>query len=144
MAISAGICISFKVGLLNGQFDFSSTTTQTFKIALFTSSANLSPSTTAYTASGESSGTGYTAGGKVLTISTNPTSLGTVAYLNFANVTWTATSITARGALIYKADGVTNPAVAVIEFGEDKTTSGGDFEVEFPLSTAQTAIVRSA
>lgn len=144
MAISAGICISFKVGLLNGQFDFSSTTTQTFKIALFTSSANLSPSTTAYTTSGESSGTGYTAGGQALTISTNPTSLGTVAYLNFANVTWTATSITARGALIYKADGVTNPAVAVIEFGEDKTTSGGDFEVEFPLSTAQTAIVRSA
>lgn len=143
MAISAGICTSFKVGLLNGQFDFSSTTTQVFKIALFTSSANLSPSTTVYSATGESSGTGYTAGGKVLTISTNPTSSGFVAYLNFANVTWTATSLTARGALIYKADGLTNPAIAVIEFGEDKTTSGGDFEVEFPLSGAQTAIVRS-
>jgi hypothetical protein len=144
MAISAGICTSFKVGLLNGQFNFSSTTTQVFKIALFTSSADLSPATTAYSATGESSGTGYTAGGQVLTISTNPTSSGTVAYLNFANVTWTATSITARGALIYKADGLTNPSVAVIEFGEDKTTSSGDFEVEFPLSGAQTAIVRSA
>jgi hypothetical protein len=144
MSISAGICTSFKVGLLNGQFNFSSTTTQVFKIALFTSSADLSPSTTAYSTTGESSGTGYTAGGEALTISTNPTSSGTVAYLNFANVTWTSTSITARGALIYKADGVTNPSIAVIEFGEDKTTNGGDFEVEFPLSTAQTAIVRSA
>ena len=144
MAISAGICTSFKVGLLNGQFNFSNTTTQVFKVALFTSSADLSPATTAYSATGESSGTGYTAGGQVLTISTNPTSSGTVAYLNFANVTWTATSITARGALIYKADGLTNPSVAVIEFGEDKTTSSGDFEVEFPLSGAQTAIVRSA
>ena len=142
--ISQAICNSFKQGLLEGKFDFSSTTSQTFKIALYTSAANLSADTTAYTTANESSGTGYTAGGKVLTISVHPTiSLG-VAYINFANVTWTATSLTARGALIYKADGVTNPAIATILFGEDKTTSGGDFQIEFPLSTAQTAIVRCA
>jgi hypothetical protein len=140
--ISQAICNSFKQGLLEGKFDFSSTTTQVYKVALYTSAANLSANTTAYTTANEASGTGYTAGGQVLTISVNPTLSGNVAYINFATVTWTATSITARGALIYKADGVTNPAVATILFGEDTTTSSGDFQIEFPLSTAQTAIVR--
>jgi hypothetical protein len=102
----------------------------------------LSADTTVYTTANEASGTGYTAGGQVLTISVNPTLSGNVAFINFATVTWTATSLTARGALIYKADGVTNPAVATILFGEDKTTSSGDFQIQFPLSTAQTAIVR--
>lgn len=142
--ISQAICNSFKQGLLEGNFDFSSTTTQVYKVALYTSAANLSADTTAYTTSNEASGTGYTAGGQALTISVNPTLSGNVAYINFATVTWTATSITARGALIYKADGVTNPAVATILFGEDKTTSSGDFQIQFPLSTAQTAIVRCA
>jgi hypothetical protein len=141
--ISQAICNSFKQGLLEGKFDFSSGTTQVFKIALYTSSANLSANTTAYTTSNEVVGSGYTAGGEVLTISVNPTLSNGVAYINFANVTWAVTSITARGALIYKADGVTNPAVATLLFGEDVTTSSGSFEVEFPLSTAQTAIVRS-
>jgi hypothetical protein len=141
--ISQAICNSFKRGLLEGSFNFSSTTTQVFKVALYTSSANLSADTTTYTTSNEASGTGYTAGGRVLTISVNPTLSGNVAYLNFADVTWPATSITARGALIYKADGVTNPAVATLLFGEDITTSSGDFQIQFPLSTAQTAIVRS-
>jgi len=141
--ITQAICNSFKRGLLEGQFDFSSTTTQVFRVALYTSAANLSASTTAYTTANEVVGSGYTAGGNILTISVPPTLDGATAYLNFANVTWPVTSITARGALIYKADGVTNPAVATLLFGEDVTTSGGNFEIEFPLSTAQTAIVRS-
>jgi hypothetical protein len=141
--ITQAICNSFKRGLLEGSFNFSSTTTQVFKVALYTSAANLSAATTAYTPVNESSGSGYTAGGRVLTIAVPPTLDGATAYLNFANVTWPVTSITARGALIYKADGLTNPAVATLLFGEDITTSGGNFEIEFPLSTAQTAIVRS-
>lgn len=142
--INSAICNSFKQGLLEGKFDFSSSTTQTFKIALYTSAANLGAQTTAYSTMNEVVGSGYTAGGLALTISVNPTVSGSVAYLNFANAVWPVTTLTARGALIYKADGITNPAIATLDFGQDTTTSGGSFEVEFPLSTAQTAIVRSA
>jgi hypothetical protein len=142
--ITPGMCTSFKVGLLNGQFNFGTGTTQVFKIALYTSSATLSTATTAYTTTGESSGTGYTAGGRALTVSIVPASSGTTAYLNFSNITWPVTSITARGALIYLANGTTNPAVAVLEFGEDKTTNGGDFVVQFPATDAATAIIRIA
>lgn len=142
--ITQGMCTSFKVGLLNGDFDFGAGTTQTFKIALYTSAATISPATTAYTTANEVVGSGYTAGGQVLSVSTVPTSTGTTAYLDFSDVTWPVTSITARGALIYKADGVTNPAIAVLEFGEDKTTNGGDFVVKFPATDAATAIIRIA
>jgi hypothetical protein len=141
--ITQAICNVFKQGLLEGKFDFSSTTTQVFKIALYTSAADLGAQTTAYSAVNEVVGSGYTASGETLTISVNPTLSGNVAFINFANATWAVTSITARGALIYKADGVTNPAIATLDFGQDTTTSSGSFEVEFPLSTAQTAIVRS-
>jgi hypothetical protein len=141
--INSAICNVFKQGLLEGKFDFSSTTTQVFKIALYTSAADLGAQTTAYSAVNEVVGSGYTASGETLTISVNPTLSGNVAFINFANATWAVTSITARGALIYKADGVTNPAIATLDFGQDTTTSSGSFEVEFPLSTAQTAIVRS-
>jgi hypothetical protein len=141
--INSAICNSFKKGLLEGVFNFSSTTTQVFKIALYTSSADLGSQTTVYSTSNEVVGSGYAAGGETLTISINPTLSNGVAFINFANATWAVTSITARGALIYKADGVTNPAIATLDFGQDTTTSSGSFEVEFPLSTAQTAIVRS-
>jgi len=141
--ISQAICNSFKQGLLEGKFDFSSTTSQVFKIALYTSASDISANTVAYTTLNEVVGSGYTAGGETLTISVNPTLSNGVAYMNFANVTWAVTSLTARGALIYKADGATNPAITTLLFGEDVTTSSGSFEVEFPLSTAQTAIVRS-
>lgn len=144
MAITQAMCTSFKVALLNGEMDFSSDTTQTFKIALYTSSATLDATTTAYSATNEVSGTGYTAGGEELTISTNPTSSGTTAYLDFSDVTWTSATITARGALIYKADGGTNPAVAVVDFGADKSSSAGDFTVIFPTADASNAIVRVA
>ena len=144
MAISQAMCTSFKIALLNGEMDFSSDTTQTFKIALYTSSATLDASTTAYSTTNEVTGTGYTAGGNTLTISANPTSSGTTAYLDFADTTWSTATITARGALIYKADGATNPAVAVLDFGADKSSSAGDFTVIFPAADASNAIVRIA
>jgi hypothetical protein len=142
--ITQTIVNSYKKGLLEGVFNFSSTTTQVFKIALYTSAADLNANTTVYSTSGESSGTGYTAGGKVLTISTYPTLSNSVAFVSFDTVTWAITSLTARGALIYKFDGVTNPAIAVLDFGEDKTTSSGNFVINFPLADFQNAIVRSA
>ena len=139
------LCTSFKVALLNGEMDFSSDTSQTFKIALYTNSASFDASTTAYTTTNEISGTGYTAGGNTLTIATNPTSDtgGTVAYLDFSDTTWTSATITARGALIYKSGG-TNPAIAILDFGADKSTISGTFKVEFPVSNATTAILRIA
>lgn len=140
--ITTTACTSFKVALLNGEMDFSSDTAQTFKIALYTSSASLTAATTVYSATNEVSDANYTAGGATLTIATNPTSSGTVAYLDFSDVSWSTVSFTARGALIYKADGVTNPAVAVIDFGEDKSPSGGDFTVQFPTADANNAVVR--
>ena len=92
----------------------------------------------------EVSGTGYTTGGKTLTISTHPTSGGTTAYLDFSDVTWTSASITAAGALIYKDDGATYPAIAVLSFGGDKTSSAGDFTIQFPTADASNAIIRIA
>lgn len=144
MAISQAMCTSFKQALLDGEMDFSSDTSQTFKIALYTSSATLGAATTAYSATNEVSGTGYTAGGNTLTIAANPTTSGTTAFLDFTDTTWTTATITARGALIYKADGVTNPAVAVLDFGSDKTSTAGNFTIQFPTADASNAIVRIA
>jgi len=137
------ICTSFKVALANGEMDFSSDTSQSFKIALYTSDATLDATTTMYSTTNEVSGTGYTAGGNTLTIATNPTSDtgGTVAYIDFSDTTWSSSSITARGALIYSSGG-TNPAVAVLDFGADKTTVNQPFKIVFPLSGATTAIIR--
>ena len=143
MAITQAMCTSFKVALLDGEMDFSSDTSQTFKIALYTSSATLSAATTAYATTNEVSGTNYTAGGNTLTISANPASSGTTAFLDFADTTWTDATITARGALIYKSGGG-NPAVAVLDFGADKTSTAGDFQVQFPTADATNAIVRIA
>ncbi len=144
MAISQAMCTSFKKDLLDGTFNFSSGTGQVFKIALYTDSATLGAATTAYTSSDEVTGTGYVALGKTLTISTNPTTSGTTAYLDFADVTWSSASITARGALIYMYNGGTNPAVAVLDFGADKTSSAGDFKIVMPTADASNAIIRLA
>jgi hypothetical protein len=144
MAITQAMCTSFKVGILDGDFDFSSGTAQVFKIALYTSSATLDAATTAYSVTNEVAGTGYSAGGNTLTISTNPTSSGTTAFLDFADTTWSAATITARGALIYLANGGTNPAVAVLDFGSDKTSTAGDFTIQFPTADASNAIIRIA
>lgn len=143
MAITQAVCTSFKVALLDGEMDFSSDTTDTFKIALYTSSATLGASTTAYTVTNEVSGTGYTAGGEDLVISANPSSSGTTAFLDFSDVTWSSSTITARGALIYKSGGG-NPAVAVLDFGADKSSTSGDFTIVFPTADASNAIIRIA
>jgi hypothetical protein len=143
MAITQAMATSFKVEILGGDFDFSSGTADTFKIALFTSAATLSAATTAYSTTNEVTGTGYTAGGNTLTISQVATSTGTTAFLDFADTTWSSATITARGALIYKSGG-TNPAVAVLDFGSDKTSTAGDFTIVFPAADASNAIIRIA
>ena len=144
MAITQAMATSFKVDILDGTFDFSSGTSQVFKIALYTSAATLGATTTAYSVTNEVSGTGYSAGGNTLTISANPASSGTTAFLDFADTTWTTATITARGALIYLPNGGTNPAVAVLDFGSDKTSTSGDFTIVFPAADASNAIIRIA
>ena len=144
MAISQAMATSFKVEILGGDFDFSSGTSQVFKIALYTNAATLGATTTAYSATNEVSGTGYVAAGNTLTISANPASTGTTAFLDFADTTWSTATITARGALIYLANGGTNPAVAVLDFGSDKTSTAGDFTIVFPAADSSNAIIRIA
>jgi hypothetical protein len=144
MAITQAMATSFKVGILDGEFDFGTGTSQVFKIALFTSAATLSAATTAYSTSDEVVGAGYTAGGNTLVVSQVPTSTGTTAFLDFSDTTWTTATITARGALIYLANGGTNPAVAVLDFGSDKTSTAGNFTIQFPAADATNAILRIA
>ena len=143
MAITQGMCDSFKVQLLNGQQNFSS---QTFKIALYTSAATISNSTATYTTSNEVTGSaGYTAGGNTLSVSVTPTSTGNVAYLSFANTSWTAATISANGALIYNSTGpVANAAVCALNFGSTITSTAGTFTVVFPTAAAGTAIIQIA
>jgi len=148
MAISQAMCTSFKVDLLNGIHAFGTTVARagtgadTFKVALFTSSATLGASTTAYSTSNEVSGTGYSAGGNTLS-PVAPTSSGTTAYLDFADTTWSSATITARGALIYNST-QSDKAVAVLDFGADKTSTDGDFTIVFPTADASNAIIRIA
>ena len=148
MAISQAMCTSFKTELLNGIHAFGTTvvrgatTADTFKIALFTSSATLGATTTAYSTTNEVSGTGYTAGGNTLT-NVAPTSSGTTAYTDFADTTWSTATITANGALIYNST-QSNKAVAVLAFGGDKTSTAGDFTIIFPTADASNAVIRIA
>lgn len=144
MSIAQTMCTSFKVALLDGEMDFSSNTNQTFKIALFTSAASLDATTLAYAVTNEASGTGYTAGGETLTVATNSTSTDTTAYITFATASWANSSITARGALIYRSSGTGNNAIAVLDFGADKTTLNNTFTVTFPVADKNTAIIRIA
>jgi hypothetical protein len=149
MPITQSLATLFKVDLLDGIHNFgtgpirATTAADTFKIALYTSSATLGPSTTVYTTSNEVSGAGYTAGGNVLSISTAPTSGGTTAFLSFSNTTWAAATITARGALIYNST-QGNLAVAIFDFGSDKSTVSGDFTIVFPTADASNAVIRIA
>jgi len=131
---------TFKIGLLDGVFDFNSA--QTYKIALYTNAATLNQDTTTYTSIGEASGGNYVAGGLTLTIAQVPTvgNSGSTAYISFNNASWTG-SITARGALIYLSNGTTNPSVCVLDFGADKTSTS-TFTVQFPAVTNTSAIIR--
>lgn len=145
------MCTSFKVEILEAAHDFRPTGGDTFKIALYTNSATLDASTTAYSSSNEitnTSGSAYTAGGATLT-AVDPTSTGTTAFTDFADVSWSSASFTARGALIYNTTptsglGLTNPAVCVLDFGSDKTVSSGTFTIVFPTADASNAIIRIA
>ena len=140
MAITQSVCTSFKSELLQGLHDFAAGTGDTFKIALYTSAANLDGTTTVYTTTGEVTGTGYAAGGMTL-VNVGVSSLGTTAFLSFNNVTWVGASFTTRGALIYNSTNG-NRAVCVLDFGSDKTISSGDFTVQFPTNDASNAILR--
>jgi len=142
VAITQAMCTSFKTQLLTGTHDFTNGTGDTFKIALFTSAATLGAATTAYSTSNEASGTGYTAGGNTLT-NVTPTSSGTTAFTDFADTTWSSASITARGALIYNSTEA-DAAVVVLDFGSDKTSTAGDFTIQFPTADASNAIIRIA
>lgn len=141
MAISTAFCVSFKQGLMQGLHNFDNPGGDTFKIALYTSSATLGASTTAYSATNEVASTGnYTAGGNTLT-SVTPTTSGTTAFTDFADTTWSSSTITANGALIYNAN-ASNASCIVLAFGSDKSTSNGDFTIVFPVANATDAIIR--
>jgi len=143
------MCTTFKKELMFGVHDFANGA-DTFKIALYTSSATLNASTTAYTTSNQvANGNGYSTGGESLT-NVSPTVSGTTALTDFADETWGSSSITARGALIYNSTpnttsiSVTNPSVIILDFGADKTSTTGDFTVVFPTADASNAIIRIA
>jgi len=142
MAITSAICTSFKQELLVGTHNFTASSGDSFKLALYTSSATLGASTTAYTTSNEVSGTNYTAGGNTLT-SVTPTTSGTTAICDFADLTFGTATVTARGCLIYN-DTQSDKAVAAIDFGGDKTSTAGNFTIVFPSPTATGAIIRLA
>ena len=142
MAITQAMCTSFKVDILSGTQNFNTGTTKVYKIALYTSSATLDATTTSYSTANEVVGTGYTAGGNTLTVSQIPTSSGTTSFISFADTTWTSATITARGALIYES--TANKAVAVLDFGSDKSSSASNFTIQFPAATSTTAIIRIA
>lgn len=141
------MCTSFKQQVLQAKHDFTASTGHTFKIALYTSAATLDATTTNYTATNESSGTGYTAGGGTLTNIT-PTTGGTTGFCDFADITFSAATITARGALIYNTTtgggASTTDSVLVLDFGADRASQEGDFVIRFPTADATNAILRIA
>jgi len=142
MTISQTATTSFKVELAQGLHNFGPTAPNTFKIALYTSSASLGSTTTAYTATGEvANGSGYTTGGETLVVSTTPTSSGTTMLLSFSDVTWAGASFTARGALIYNSTNA-NRSVAVLDFATNQTGTGNNFIIRFPSSNVTSAIIR--
>ena len=142
MAITQAVANSFKTEVLTATHNLTATTGNTFKIALYTNSATLSKSTTAYTTSNEVSGTGYTAAGNTLT-SVTPALSSDTAVCDFADTSWTSATITARGALIYN-DTQSDKAVVILDFGGDKTSTAGTFTIQFPAADASNAILRLA
>ena len=143
MAITQAMCTSFKKELLEAVHNFKNSGGSTFNIALYTSSATLSASTTAYTTSNEVSGTNYTAKGTSLT-RVDPTTSSTTAFTDFADATFSNVTVTARGALIFNDSASGDPAVCILDFGADKTATAGDFTVVFPTADASNAIIRIA
>lgn len=147
MAITQAMCTSFKQELLQAKHDFTASTGHSFKLALYTSSATLGATTTDYSVTNEASGTGYSAGGGALT-NVTPTTSGTTAFTDFDDLTFTTATITANGALIYNTTtgggSGTTESVVVLAFGGDKTSTAGDFTIQFPTADASNAIIRIA
>jgi hypothetical protein len=138
------MCTSFKTELLKGVHNFTASTGNAFKLALYTNAASFTAATTAYTATNEVSASGsYSAGGGTLT-NVTPTSSGTTAFTDFADLTFTSATITARGALIYNDTAAGDPTVVVLDFGSDKTSTSGDFQIVFPTANSTSAIIRIA
>ena len=138
------MCTSFKVEILKGVHNFTASSGDTFKLALYTNSASFTAATTAYTTGNEVANSGsYSAGGGTL-VSATPVASGTTAVCDFADLAFTSATITARGALIYNSSAAGNPTVAVLDFGSDKTSTTGTFTIQFPTADATNAIVRIA
>ena len=142
MAITSTLTTSFKKELLEAKHNFLASGGNSFKLALYTSSATLGAATTAFTTTGQASGTNYTSGGSALT-NVTPTSSGTTGFADFADLTFSTATITARGCMIYN-DTNADRSVAAIDFGGDKTSTSGDFTIVFPAAAASTAIIRIA
>jgi len=148
MANTSAVCTSFKVLLMKGQMDFTASTGDSFKIAMYDSDATLAAGTTDYSTSEEitnTSGTAYTAGGEALT-NVTPVASSTTAYTDFSDVSWTSASFTARGCMIYNSSTISgltsNASVCTIDFGGDKTVSSGTFTIQFPANDSSNAIIR--
>ncbi len=141
MAITQAMCTSFKKEILEAKHNFLLSGGSTFKIPLYTSSASLGAATTAYTTSAEVSGTNYTAKGNSLT-RINPSTSGTTALTDFSDTTWSSSTITARGAMIFNEDASGDTSVLILDFGSDKSSSAGDFVIQFPAADASNAIIR--
>jgi len=143
MAITTAMCTTFKKEILEAVHNFKNTGGSTFNLALYTSSASLGAGTTAYTMSNEISGTGYTAKGASLT-RVDPSNDGTTAITDFSDLTFSSSTLTARGALIFNDSASGDPAVCALDFGGDKSSSSGDFTIQFPAADASNAIIRIA
>ena len=146
MAITSAICNSFKVEILTAIHDFTASTGDTFNLALYTSSATINKSTTAYSATNEisnTSGSAYSAKGNALT-SVTPVLDSDTAVCDFSNTSWTSATFTANGCLIFNDSATGDPAVCTIAFGGDKTVTSGTFTIEFPAAAASTAIIQLA
>ena len=137
------MCTSFKKELMEAKHNFLLSGGNTFKLAMYDNNASFDASTTAYTATNEVSGTGYSAGGGTLT-RIDPSSSGTTAFTTFSDLTFSTATVTARGALIYNDTASGDPTVIVLDFGADKTSTAGDFTIQFPTADASTAIIRIA
>lgn len=143
MASSTAMCTSFKVEILKALHDFTISTGSAFKLALYTSTATHGAATTAYSATNEISGTGYTAAGIALT-NVTPTASSTTALTDFPDVSWTTATFTAASALIYNDTAAGDPSVSSHDFGGDKTVTAGTFTIQFPTADASNAIIRIA
>ncbi len=144
MAFSGNyMCTSFKTELMTATHNFTNSTGNTFKLALYDNSASFTAATTAYTTSNEISGSGYSAGGGTLT-NVTPTSSSTTAFTDFDDLTFSTATITARGALIYNDTAAGDPSVVVLDFGGDKTSTAGDFKIVMPTADASNALIRIA